>query len=423
MVDGRRRWIAVWVAAAALLALALTALRLWQEPGARIAWRYTPTGSRIDHMKLYLRPQGGCYAVAATGQIYVFDADGTLLKQCVPTVPWSFATGVLDNQGNLYLPRFDKKVLAYNPEGEELWACDIGSQGVFGTSQYDSTTLTLGLDGKLYAATDQGEFTVLTCEGTIDRRFDVRQELSEDARPVIAPEGGFYLLVNLRDPVYHHITNEVVRISGQGQVLWRRQVAQKRLGSLYSSASGDVCGFGPYFITADRNSRFYVYNADNSERFTYINPDPLPPDGYREYSAKYDADSTLFVVSDSRITAFDPGGAQSWSQHFPGKCSTTFTSQDRLFVLVTLLGKSQVDSWVSQLKYRKIKLPIPRGGYPRLLYVLDKASGRIIKRYKLGKDTLPVCGPGPQGEFYGYHATFRQASYGYDYELLRIDLN
>lgn len=426
-MDERRRRTAVWRWIGVVLAVA--ALLMWwynQAHAVHIAWRYQPAQPRPTHYRMYLRPQGGCYAVADDGLVSVFNASGALLFQHTPqqlTGLWD--TGVTDSQGNLYLPKSDRTVHAFSPDGIEQWKCPIPDDSAIVPSHAcENMALAFGAGGKLYAAIATGEFAVLNLDGQIERRFDLGEELDADnTQLACAPGGGLYVLAAQSDPEYHHITNEIIRISPNGQVLWHRQTPEKRIGALCSSQDGATFCIIPYTFNPDTHKQLYVFNSDNTQLFQYENPDPLPRDGEHSYKAKFDPDGTLYVASTARLTAFDSSGKQQWSQHFPGECTVPFIVGDQLFVEVTLMAKSNIDAWVSDIKYRrKIKLPLPRGGYARRFYVLSQASGRIMKYYNLGLDTLPVCGPGPQGEFYGYHVDFHQGRYGWDYTLLRIDL-
>jgi outer membrane protein assembly factor BamB len=424
-MDKRRRRTAVWQWIG--VALAVSALLMYWDNhthAVHIAWRFTPAQPQPTLYKMYLRPQGGCYAVSNDGLISVLDASGTLLNQHIPQQSELWRRGVLDEQGNLYLPKSDRTVHAYSPDGVELWNRAIPDESAIIPS-HPCVNMALALsDGKLYAAIETGECAVLTLDGQIERRFNIGEELDADnTQLTIAPDGGFYLLAALRDPEFHHIINEIIRISPDGAVLWHRQTPEKRIGALYSSINGAIYCISPYTYISDIHKHLYAFDSDNHQLFEYENPDPLPGDGAHSYSVKFDADGMLYVASTARLTALDSSGKQQWSQHFPGECTVPFIVGDQLFVQVTLMTKSNIDAWVSDIKYRrKIKLPIPRGGYPRRFYVLSQASGRIVKYYNLGHDTLPVCGPGPQGEFYGYHVDFHQGRYGWDYTLLRIDL-
>lgn len=420
-MNKRRRRILGWGVVGILLVLVMyCAWRCNYAHDAHITWRYRPATQPGGYVYYYLRPQGGCYAIDNYVVLRVFDGAGKLLAQHSPQQGSKYDQGVVDGQGNLYLGGTNCYLYAYSPAGTELWRCVIPNQ----TTQTQASlycTPALGINGKLYAVTDIGMLAVLTRAGKIELTVDIGQAIYTEHPPAIAPDGGLYLVsVSQRPPdrdLPINFTYEIIRVSSHGEILWHHPTQGYEASGLMSNSDGSV-----YFYYV--NDKFYAVNSDNCDRWEYYNTDPMPENGRQSYAATLDDDGRIYVASGTCLSVFSPAGTIGWSQHLPGDCGWPLYSNGKIYVQVYQeIAMAQASNMLSQNPlWSRLHLPNFSFGESEEIYVIDKPSGEILKRYNLPRHLRQLCGPGPDGEFYARHTIFHPFGKNSEYEIVRIDL-
>ena len=263
-----------------------------------------PQGTNLWSCKLdlYAQAQGSLStpAVAADGTIYVGSFGGTLLafspegKQL-----WEFPTGkeirsspAIADDGTVYFGGRDRQFYALTPQGKMKWK--------FATGGWVDSSAAIAANGTVYFGSWDRNFYAVNPDGTPKWKFTAGGVVNSS--PAIALDGTIYFGAHNR---------KFFALDPEGKVRWTFPVGAEIASSPAIGYDGDV-----YFSSADGN--LYRLKADGTEVWHHRiggggdGSPVLMENGYVVIAA---ADQTLFLAPDG--TEFWKLGTAAWVDQTP----------------------------------------------------------------------------------------------------------
>jgi len=171
----------------------------------------------------------------------------------------------------------------------------------FETSKPVSTSVTIGFDGRVHIACEDGKLYTLNSDGSLLWIHDAKSPLL--STPTIAPDGTVY--VGSKD-------GKLFALDTKGNLIWTRQTG----GSIYSSPA--VSSNGNVYV-GSHDGTLYALSPDGSELWSVKTGGPGIPEGPILSSPTIGLDGTIYIgkLYDPKLYALDRNnGRIKWACNF-----------------------------------------------------------------------------------------------------------
>ncbi len=205
-------------------------------------------GKFRDNRTIATDTQGRIFSAEFSGSIQVFDANGNFLTQIIVDTTNPFADLATDRKGNLFVL-----------ENYNLHRFKIENGENLGKTRIDNALdLAIGLDGKIYISTQNGEIQVFDAEGVklntiqLGKQFNLK-DISEIA---IDGAGNFVALDGATSVIYKFTPN--------GKVLTRFGGKNHKSASMFAGIPYDLAVDSQGRIYASQVSRISIFDANGN---------------------------------------------------------------------------------------------------------------------------------------------------------------
>lgn len=346
----------VYVCGTAVTAYDPTGVQLWSAPLTGMA-----TGGPG------LSPDGQTLAVSTeTGQVALFDADGTQLANI--ETGGEFWVGAVAGDGVGYFADTAYYISAYNRDATLRWHDGVGGR-VLGSP-------VTAMDGTVYFGSEDYSLYAMWPDGRLKWRYRTAGAIT--ASPLVLPDGT--IVVGSKDHKLHAVTpegaalwqyetedmvegNPVVGPDGRiyfgsddwclyalnpdGTLVWSYKTAWKVTGAPVVDTDGKV-----YFSSWD--SYIYCLNPDGSQAWSFLTLGPI------KGSVALSSD-ILYAVCEKdsysgRIYALTKAGKQDWWYVTGGQASMSPTvGEDGTVYVATTLGQSDHERAIYAVKNQMLQ--------------------------------------------------------------------